>query len=58
MKYTVYFELYNRKMKTEVEAGSIEQAKHIITNKIIFHKVVKSKDDDIVEHLKGVFGMR
>ena len=38
-KYTVYFELYGKKMKTTVEAENEEQAKNKITNKIKFYKV-------------------
>lgn len=56
MKYKVYFEFFGRKMQHDVEAGSIDQAKHIIEKKIIFHKVEKVRDD--VDDLMDIFGMK
>ena len=56
MRYNVFYEFNGRKMRTEVEAGSVEQAKHIIEKRIIFHKVVKSTTD--VDFLKDFFGFK
>lgn len=55
MKYRIYFEFFGRKMQTEVDAGSIDQAKHLIEKKIIFHKVEKSRDDvDFIKEFLGI----
>ena len=47
MKYTILFELYGKKMKTDVDAATPHQAqeelKEIIANKIIFHKILEPK---------------
>ena len=43
MKYTVYFELFGKKMQTTVSANSVEEAKKVIHNKIVFHKVVEKE---------------
>ena len=47
-------------MRMEVDATSEQAAKNIITNKIMFHKVKLKKvsDDDVVNHLKNMFGMK
>lgn len=58
MKYEVYFEFFGRKMHTEVDAPSEQAAKNIITNRIIFFKVVAKKSDKSVEFLKDFFGMK
>ena len=56
MKYKVYFEIFGKKMMTEVKAISPEAAKKIIRNKIIFHKI--KEEEDILDHLKNIFGMK
>lgn len=38
-KYTIYFEIFDKKLKTEIFADSKEHAKQQIKNKIIFHKI-------------------
>ena len=47
MLYTIYFEIYGKKMKTDVEAKTPHQAEEklaeIVANKIIYHKVVEPK---------------
>jgi len=47
MLYTIYFEIYGKKMKTDVEAKTPHQAQEklaeIVANKIIYHKVVEPK---------------
>ena len=56
MTYTVYFEIYGKKLKTEVEAKSIEQAKYVVASKIIWHKVEPKEDDAIIDRLSELFG--
>lgn len=56
MKYKVQFEFYGRKMQTEVEATSGMEAKNIISNKIIFHKVIPISPD--VDFIKDFFGFK
>ena len=43
-EYTVYFELFGKKMKTDVLAESKEHAENIIRNKIVFHKTIQISD--------------
>ena len=54
--YAVYFEIFGKKMKTDVLANSEEEAKTAIRNKVIFHKVeeidIKSSS---IEDLFGFF---
>jgi hypothetical protein len=56
-EYTVYFELYGKKMKTKVNALSENQAKQKILDKVVFHKVTKEEDfeDFIVEDFLDFF---
>jgi len=50
MLYTIYFEIYGKKMKTDVEAKTPHQAEEklaeIVANKIIYHKVVEPKIEE------------
>jgi hypothetical protein len=59
MKYTVYFEIFGKKMKASVEADSQEDAKYKIMGKIKWHKFVK--DDlpggDVFENFKNIMGI-
>ena len=41
MKYTVYFEIFGKKMKHDVEAASEADAKRKVAERMIFHKVVE-----------------
>lgn len=43
--YTVFFELFGKKMKTKVLASSSSSAIDKIKEHIIFHKIELSKDD-------------
>ena len=43
--YTVYFEIYGKKMKTTVIANNEEEAKDFVKNKIVFYKIDKPKDE-------------
>lgn len=63
MKYKVYFELFGKKMQTEVYAKSEIQAREIIECKIIFHKIEeviepKINDNSMFNSLKDLFGMK
>ena len=42
-KYTIYFEIFGKKMKTVILAESEENAKSILLRKVIFHKVEAEK---------------
>lgn len=63
-KYRVYFELYGKKLVTEVSALSEERAKQIIKDKIVFHKVEDLSNPptdpfgDDVDFLKDMFGFK
>jgi 1-deoxy-D-xylulose 5-phosphate reductoisomerase len=50
--FTVYFEIYGKKMKTSVEANNKEHAKQIIKDKIQFHKI-----NNTLEELVDIVGM-
>jgi len=43
-KYSVYFEIYGKKMKTEAYAETEDLARQSIMSKIIFHKVELIED--------------
>ena len=43
--YTIYFELFGKKMKTEIKAITASGAIIELKEKIIIHKVIPSKDD-------------
>lgn len=53
--YTIFFEIYGKKMKAEVKAKNEEYAKQAIRDKIIFHKIedheVNSMIGKMFEHL-------
>lgn len=54
--YTLYFEMYDRKMKTTVVAESVGEAKSLVLSKLKFLKVESSEDAfmrDVKESFKG-----
>jgi hypothetical protein len=53
-QFTVYFELFGKKMKTEVFANSESDAKKRISEKIIFHKV-EVGEETILKSIKDIF---
>jgi len=63
-KYTVWFELYGKKMKATVNATTEANAKSIIMSKIKFYKITcdsipdvsKMGSDDVLNSFKGMFG--
>jgi len=44
--YDVYFEIFGKKMKTTVSAGTEALAKKAVRNKIKFHRVVAAADGE------------
>ena len=52
--HIVYFELFGKKMKTEVLAKDANHAKEFVKSKIIFHKV----ENKTLDFLKDIFGMK
>ena len=57
MKFTVYFEIFGKKLKHTIEATSEEDAKYKIMGKIKWHRIVVEKldDYDVFESLKDLF---
>ena len=45
-KYTVYFEIYGKKMKVEIKAHSENAAKEQVRNDISFHGIVPQYEPD------------
>lgn len=58
--WTVYFEFFGKRMKTDVKADSFYAAQCKVKDKIIFHKTVETKDEitdgDFFEALKDLLG--
>lgn len=59
-EYTVYFELYGKKMKTEIFAKDKNDAMMKIRQKITFHKIseTKSNKDDVFDNIMNLFNMK
>jgi len=55
MKFTVYFEIFGKKLKHTIEAASKEDAKYKIMGKIKWHKIEKESNE--VDDLLNIFGM-
>lgn len=60
MNFTIYFELYGKKMKTDIEAYSREDAINRLKNKIIIHRVDEeiAEGENEVERLKNILGIK
>lgn len=60
--FTIYFELFGKKMKTEVEADSIYAAQAKVKDKIIFHKYderdVEISEQDLMNQLQDILGIK
>jgi hypothetical protein len=61
--YKIYFEIFGKKMKYEVEAESKNDAINKLKNKISIIKINEGinegiNDDDVLENLKNIFGMK
>jgi hypothetical protein len=57
MTYTIYFELFDRKMRYTIEADSPDLAVRKLKDKIIIHKVVP-EPDPFVQMMKDIFGIK
>ena len=55
IKFTVWFEIFGKKMKTEVYATSVAEAKQKVKDKIIFHKI---EGYNTLDNLLNIFGMK
>lgn len=62
-KYTVYFKVFDKKMKVTVDANNPEHAKSVVIGMVNFDKVVESKDnsasdemDDVLDRFNKLFG--
>lgn len=53
--WTVYFELFGKKMKTEVEADSFYAAQLKVKDKIIFHKTVEKPVSQSEQKIDDIF---
>lgn len=56
MNYSVKFEIYGKRMKTEIEATSKAEAMQKVIGKLIFHEIEAKPDierDGIMEFLNG-----
>jgi hypothetical protein len=56
--YKVYFEVFGKKMKTDVFANSEEEAKKKVIERIVFHKVERHNEKSIVSALSEFFGLK
>ena len=57
--YKIYFEIFGKKMKYEVEAESKNDAINKLKNKINIIKIDEEiNDDDVLDNLKNMFGMK
>lgn len=58
--YSLYFEIYGKKMKVKILAESIIEAQQKVKDKIIFHKImIEEKDEfnqamDLMNRIKDV----
>ena len=54
--FTIYFELFGKKMKTDIQALTAERAKERLKSKIVFHKVTeKTANPGVNETVKDMF---
>jgi hypothetical protein len=58
-QYTIYFEIFGKKMKTTLSAFDEEQAVRLLKEKIVFHKIEqtpdKTKSDEFVNEFEKIF---
>ena len=52
-QYTIYFEIFGKKMKTTIQANSELDAKQKLKDKIVFHKV---EEFDFIDSFRKIFG--
>ena len=58
MIYRVYFEIYGKKMRKDVVAGSSHEAEKSIKNAILFHKSEAVYTDQTFDYLFNLFGFK
>ena len=60
MTFTIYFELYGKKMKVNIDAYSREDAINKLKSRIIIHQVDEHLEpgDDVFDRLKNIFGIK
>ena len=60
MKYTVFFEVYGKKLKANITADSPQDAEYRILGKVKFHKVAlvdePFADDEVLGFFDDIFG--
>lgn len=64
--YDVFFEVFNKKLKTQILAESESDVKNIVRNKIIFHKITEvvdednynGGDDEVFNNLLNIFNLK
>ena len=56
MNFTVWFELFGKKMKVTIEAKDKVDARIKIRDSLRFHKIER-EEDDVLDFLKDTFGM-
>lgn len=58
-EFTIYFEIFGKKMKTNIFALTEERAKDRLRNMIVFHKVEqvpeKGMNGDFIDHFSRIF---
>lgn len=54
-QYTIYFEIFGKKMKTTIYADSKIEAQKKLKDKIIFYKI---KENNPLDFLQNIFGMK
>lgn len=59
-KYTVYFEIFGKKLKVTVEADSKHEAMEYVKSQLTFHKVedITPWGDDEVAKFFNIFGKK
>ena len=64
MTYTLYFSIYGKKMKCQIDAYDREGAIELLRQKIVIHRVDEEREpcldgnDPDVEYLKSIFGIK
>lgn len=59
MRYTVYFEIYGKKMKTTVEAFSPDEAERKVRDRLVILKCIQEEpeeSDENFDFIRDVFG--
>ncbi len=52
--YTIYFELFGKKMKTTITEETEEKAIQRLYTKIKFHKITSKKDEEFEQMIKDM----